>query len=65
MNQSERDLLKAEAISSLQGYLKTGLAGLKQKGLDRLRALDIRTHGSEDLPGGVEAILLALLLGLL
>jgi hypothetical protein len=37
---SERAVLKAEAIRALTGYYRTGLAGFRQKALDRGRELD-------------------------
>jgi hypothetical protein len=54
MSDATRKILKAEAISSLEGYLKSGLQGLLQKGLDRVRALDVRPEGC--LNSGAEGI---------
>jgi hypothetical protein len=39
MTADERRTLKAEAIRSLEGFIRTGMEGFRRKALDRIKAL--------------------------
>lgn len=59
--QTERDArraeLKAEAIRSLQAFIKTGLEGFRQKAIDRLVMLGVETADSFKTPSECEQLL--------
>ena len=54
MDKSE---LKNEAISKLEGYLKSGVAGLLQQALDRVQAMGINTERVSRNRQGAENLL--------
>jgi hypothetical protein len=56
MDAQTRELLKQEAVRGLRSYLATGIRGFLQKGLDRLRALDIATGTGEPTREGIEQL---------
>jgi hypothetical protein len=57
MDDATRELLKTEAIRALENYLATGLAGFRQKGLDRLHALGIDTSRCQDTDRDIEHLI--------
>jgi hypothetical protein len=63
MSDATRNDLRAEAARSLRNYLATGLAGFLAKGLDRCRALNIRTADCEGSREGIEHLAMCLEIG--
>jgi hypothetical protein len=41
--QSYADRMRAEALAKLKAYLRTGIEGLRQQGIDRLHAIGVNT----------------------
>lgn len=60
---TQTDELYAEATRSLEGYLKSGLAGMYQQGIDRLAAVGIKTDAFRDASKGNARYLLGHLTG--
>jgi hypothetical protein len=54
MNATERNQMRAEAFKNLETYLKTGIDGFRVKGIDRLKALGIRTEACEGTREGIQ-----------